>query len=48
VARVRRVTPSDISHIAGKHLRPDEMSLVIVSDRARVDSQVTPYGPIAP
>lgn len=48
VTRIRRVTPSDINRIARSYLRPDEMTLVIVGDRARVDRQVTAYGPIAP
>ncbi len=47
VSRVRSVTPQQVHRVAQKHLRLEEMTLVLVGDRARVDSQIKPYGPIA-
>ena len=44
VRRVHALTPADITRIAHTYLRPDQMTLVVVGDKAKVASQLVPYG----
>lgn len=46
VARVRAVTPAEIQRLAQTYLDPAAMSIVIVGDRAEIESQVAEFGPI--
>ena len=44
VQRVNAVTPSDVSKMTAEHLKPDEMTIVVVGDKSKVAEQVAPYG----
>ena len=46
VRRVHAVTPADVQRMARTHLKDQEMTIVIVGDRAQVTEQVKPYGTI--
>ena len=44
VQRVNAVTPADVSKMTAEHLKPDEMTIVVVGDKSKVAEQVAPYG----
>jgi predicted Zn-dependent peptidase len=46
VENVYAVTPDKVREIADKYFRSDEMTIVVVGDRARVSSQVATFGSI--
>ena len=46
VARVREVTPAEILRLAQTYLDPAAMPIVVVGDRAQIESQVAEFGPI--
>ena len=43
VSSVYALAPEDISEMARKYLRQDDMTLVIVGDRGRISESVAPY-----
>lgn len=43
VSRVYAITPQEVSRVATRYLRPDDMTLVVVGDRARIGEEMTPY-----
>jgi zinc protease len=43
VAKVNAVTPADVQKMAGQYLKPEEMTVVVVGDKAKVEEQLTPY-----
>jgi len=43
VSRVYALTPGEISRIATQYLRPDDMTLVVVGDRARIGEEMAKY-----
>ena len=43
VSRVYALKPEDISRIATRYLRPDDMTLVVVGDRARISEEMAMY-----
>jgi len=43
VSRVYALTPGEISRVTGKYLKPDDMTLVVVGDAARIGEQMVPY-----
>lgn len=43
VSRVYALTPEDISRVATRYLRPDDMTLVVVGDRARISEEMATY-----
>lgn len=43
VARVMAVTPSDVQRATAAYLKPGEMTLVVVGDKATVAEQLAPY-----
>jgi predicted Zn-dependent peptidase len=43
VSRVYALTPEDISRIATRYLRPEDMTLVVVGDRARISEEMAKY-----
>lgn len=47
VQHVFAVTPEKVSEVARKYLRDDEMTLVVVGDRATVAAQLADFGPVA-
>lgn len=44
VRRVHAVTPAEVMRIAQTYIRPDQMTIVVVGDKAKVASQLLPYG----
>jgi zinc protease len=48
VAKVNAVTPAQVSEMARKHLRDDQMTIAVVGDRKVVEEQLKPFGPLAP
>lgn len=44
VRRVHAVTPAEVMRIAKTYIRPDQMTIVVVGDKAKVASQLVPYG----
>ena len=47
VERVRALTPDAVQRIAAAHLTPDALTIVVTGDRAIVEAQLAPFGPIA-
>jgi len=43
VSRVYAITPEEISKVATQYLRPDDMTLVVVGDRARIGEGMAKY-----
>lgn len=43
VKNVYAVTPTDVEHISQKYLRPEDMTLVIVGDKKKVEDQIKDY-----
>jgi predicted Zn-dependent peptidase len=43
VSRVYAITPAEISRVTTEYLKPDEMTLVVVGDGARIGEQLVPY-----
>lgn len=43
VKNVFAVTPEDVRHMTQKYLRADDMTLVIVGDKTKVEEQITDY-----
>jgi predicted Zn-dependent peptidase len=43
VRRVEAVTPADVQRMTATYLKPDQMTLVVVGDKATVADQLAPY-----
>lgn len=43
VSRVYALTPAEISRVTTEYLKPDDMTLVVVGDAARIGEQLVPY-----
>jgi predicted Zn-dependent peptidase len=43
VSRVYALTPEEISRVATEYLRPADMTLVVVGDRARIGEEMADY-----
>lgn len=43
VSRVYALTPEEISRVTTQYLRPDDMTLVVAGDAARIGEQMVPY-----
>ena len=43
VAKVNAVTPADVQRMAGRYLKPEGMTIVVVGDKAKIQEQLTPY-----
>jgi predicted Zn-dependent peptidase len=43
VSRVYALTPEEISRVATEYLRPADMTLVVVGDRARIGEEMAEY-----
>jgi predicted Zn-dependent peptidase len=43
VSRIYALTPEDISRVTTKHLRPEDMTLAVVGDRARIGEEMAKY-----
>jgi predicted Zn-dependent peptidase len=43
VQKVNAVTPEDVQHITGQYIRPKEMTIVVVGDKAKITEQLAPF-----
>ncbi len=43
VSRVYALTPAEISRVTSEYLKPDDMTLVVVGDSARIGEQMVPF-----
>lgn len=48
VEKASAVTPAQVSEMARKHLKDDQMTIAVVGDRKAIEEQLKPYGPIVP
>ena len=46
VAKVNAVTPADVQKIAQDYIKPEEMTIVVVGDKAKITEQLTPFQPV--
>jgi len=44
VQKVNAVTPADVTKMTAQYIKPDQMTIVVVGDKAKVEEQVAPYG----
>ena len=44
VQKVNAVTPADVTKMTAQYIKPDQMTIVVVGDKATVAEQVAPYG----
>jgi predicted Zn-dependent peptidase len=45
VPRVNAVTTADVQKMAGKYIKPEEMTIVVVGDKAKIADQLVPFTP---
>jgi zinc protease len=45
VPKVNAVTAADIQKMAGKYIKPEEMTIVVVGDKAKISEQLAPFNP---
>ncbi|HUS19305.1 MAG TPA: pitrilysin family protein [Terriglobales bacterium] len=43
VQKVRAVTPEQVQQMAAKYINPDQMTIVVVGDKAKIADQLVPY-----
>jgi zinc protease len=43
VAKVNAVTPADVQKLTGEYIKPEEMTIVVVGDKAKITEQLAPY-----
>jgi zinc protease len=44
VQKVNAVMPTDVSKMTAEYIKPDQMTIVVVGDKAKVAEQLAPYG----
>lgn len=45
VAKVNAVTPADVQKMTQDYIKPEEMTIVVVGDKAKIADQLTPFQP---
>ena len=45
VPKVNSVTPADVQSMAGKYIKLEEMTIVVVGDKAKISDQLAPFYP---
>ena len=45
VAKVNAVTPADVQKMTQDYIKPEEMTIVVVGDKAKIADQLTPFEP---
>ena len=43
VQKINAVTAQDVSEMAKKYLNADRMTIVVVGDKSKIDTQLKPY-----
>ncbi|HUL15859.1 MAG TPA: pitrilysin family protein [Terriglobales bacterium] len=47
VQKVNAVTPAEVQQMTEKYIKPDEMTIVVVGDKAKISEQLKPFEPAA-
>ena len=45
VPKVNAVTTADVQKMAGKYIKPEEMTIVVVGDKEKISEQLSPFNP---
>jgi zinc protease len=45
VPKVNAVTTTDVQKMAGKYIKPEELTIVVVGDKAKISDQLAPFTP---
>ena len=45
IQKINAVTPADVQKITAEHIKPDQMTIVVVGDKAAIAEQLAPYTP---
>ena len=43
VQKVNAVTPAEVQHLTAQYLKPEQMTIVVVGDKAKITEQLAPY-----
>jgi len=43
IQKLNAITPADVTEIARKYLTPEKMTIVVVGDKSKIDSQIKPF-----
>jgi predicted Zn-dependent peptidase len=43
VQKVNAVTPADVQKMTAQYIKPEQMTIVVVGDKAQVSEQLAPY-----
>jgi zinc protease len=44
VQKVNAVTPTDVQRMTAQYIKPEQMTIVVVGDKAKISEQLAPYG----
>lgn len=47
VQKVNAVTPEDVRRMTGQYIKPEQMTIVVVGDKAKISEQLVPFAPAA-
>lgn len=47
VQNVNGVTPDDVQRMAQEYIKPDDMTIVVVGDKAKISDQLKPFEPVS-
>ena len=48
VQKVNAVTPAEVQRITAQYIKPEQMTIVVVGDKAKISEQLAPFAPPAP
>ena len=43
VQKVNAVTPADVQRMTAQYVKPEQMTIVVVGDKAQISEQLAPY-----
>ena len=43
VQKVNAVTPTDVQKMAAEYIKPEQMTIVVVGDKAKITEQLAPF-----
>jgi predicted Zn-dependent peptidase len=43
VQKVNAVTPGDVQRMTAQYIKPEQMTIVVVGDKAKITEQLAPY-----
>jgi len=47
VQKVNAVTPADVQKMTAEYIKPEQMTIVVVGDKAKITEQLAPYAAAA-